>query len=115
VFIVITGKQLVLLNKIGEIILHHYLFLFTSQNAFLVQLSFMLSKHIPKTLFGENHVSSRYLAQIGCRSTNQSLKILDLDIWCPLRTQVSHYYIRNVKQTYTIYVISCYSRLKTRF
>jgi hypothetical protein len=82
--------------------------LFTSQNVFLVQLCFMTSKHIRICLFGDSLVSKHYLVQRVCRSTNQTLKILDLDNWCLLWAQISHYCIRNVKQTYIIYVIYFY-------
>jgi hypothetical protein len=68
-----AGRPQLLLKKKGETNLHHLrqFMLFTSQNALLVQLRFMSSKHIPVSLFGESHVSSTYLEQIVCRSTNQ--------------------------------------------
>jgi hypothetical protein len=68
----------------------------------------MLSKHIRISLFGGSNISRAYFPPI-------NHKILVLDIWCPLWAQVNHksYKIWKVKQTYTIYVISCYSHLKT--
>jgi hypothetical protein len=75
--IVSTGKPYVLLNKKGERNLHHlrHFLLFTFQYECLVQLCFKSIKHLRISSFGENHVSSPYLAQIVCRSTNQTSNI----------------------------------------
>jgi hypothetical protein len=74
VTIVSTGEPYVLLNKKGETNLHHlsHFLLFTSQNAFLVQLCLMSSKQLRMSLLGESYVTSTYLAQIVWRSTNQT-------------------------------------------
>jgi hypothetical protein len=74
VSIVCTGNPLVLLDKKDEWILHHlrHFLLFTSQNAILVQIWLMSSKHIRISLFWESHVSRPCSAQILWRSTNHT-------------------------------------------
>jgi hypothetical protein len=57
-------------------------------NAFFVQLHWMSINHIGISSFGERQFSSPHLKQ---KSLHRPIKhkILDMDIWCPLWSQVS--------------------------